>query len=98
MICPLGGAVVHIKKFSDMQSRVQVCRVHEVIIIYYYFVVGWGIKAISMERANRLDWSSAQVLQLQEVDLSEHGHCHGMQSGAEVCHVGHQNGQHEEHK
>ena len=53
---------------------------------------------ISMKSTNRLDGSRAQVHQLQEVHLGEHGHHHEEQSSDEIGHVGYQIDQHELHK
>ena len=50
-----------------------------------------------MRSTIRSSESHAQVLQLQEVDLGEHGHCHEEQSSDEVGHVGYQIDQHERH-
>ena len=57
----------------------------------------WSIKTISMTSTNRKDGSHQKGLQLQKVDLGEHGQRHGAQSSDEVGHVGYQIDQHEEH-
>ena len=83
MICPLGGAVVHIQKFNEMQRSVQLCHV--------------GHQNDQYEEHIQVDESHAQVVQLEEVDLGEHGHCHEEQNSNELGHVGYYIDQHEKH-
>ena len=55
------------------------------------------IKPINMKSTKRQDGSHKEILQLQKVDLGEHGHRHEVQSSDQVGHVGYQIDQHEKH-
>ena len=56
-----------------------------------------SIKSISMRSTAILGQSHEQVLQLQEVDLGDHGHRHEVEIIDGVGHAGYQIDQHEKH-